>query len=69
MFEFFLSKWLDGGCVKITSTVIHFSESDIKVNMRFVLAFAILVVLHQTWAATNENEEIYDDDMVILEGR
>ena len=66
MFEFFLSKWLDGGCVKITSTVIHFSESDIKVNMRFVLAFAIFLALHTTWA---EDEEIYDDDMVILEGR
>ena len=23
VFEFFLSKWLDGGCVKITSTLIH----------------------------------------------
>jgi len=34
--------------------------------MRFVLAFAIFLALHTTWA---EDEEIYDDDMVILEAQ
>merc|ERR1711935_144816 len=64
------SKWLDGGCVKITSTVIQvFSKSDLKVNMRFVLAFAILVVLHQTWADDSQNEEYDIEDMVILEAQ
>jgi hypothetical protein len=35
--------------------------------MRFVLAFAILVVLHQTWADDSQYEEYGIDDMVILE--
>ena len=72
-FFLLLSKWLDGGCVKITSTnnPLFLDQTLKKFNMKF-LVLAFLAFMATQALAQGEvfgKTETEMEDMVIVEGR